>query len=114
MSWMSLLVLISSIMKKKIYIPKPIDTTDVKLPEQLYKLVEILAKDVHDTWAAHRFADGWTYGPQRDDTHRTHPCLVPYEELPETEREYDRATAIHTLKLITKLGFTIKANKNQS
>ena len=94
-------------MKKKKYIPKPIDTTDVKLPEQLYKLVEILAKDVHDTWAAQRFADGWTYGPQRNDEIKTHPCLVPYEELSDSEKEYDRNTALHTLNVITKLGFII-------
>lgn len=94
-------------MKMTKYIPNPIDTTDVVIPEQLNELVEVLAKDVHDTWAAGRIAEGWTYGPQRDDTHRTHPCLVPYEELPESEKEYDRATAIHTLKVITKLGFII-------
>lgn len=42
---------------------------------------------------------------------KTHPCLVPYEDLPEEEREYDRNTSVGTLKLIMKLGFTIKKYK---
>lgn len=94
-------------MKMTKYIPKPIDTTDVVIPEQLNELVDVLAKEVHDTWAAGRIAEGWTYGPERDDILKTHPCLVPYDELPESEKEYDRATALHTLKIITLLGFII-------
>jgi ryanodine receptor 2 len=35
------------------------------------------------------------------------PCLVPYDELPESEKAYDRDTSVETLKLITKLGFRI-------
>ena len=44
---------------------------------------------------------------RRDDEKKTHPCLVPYEELPEIEKDYDRNTAIGTLKLIQALGFDI-------
>ncbi|MBR5780829.1 MAG: Ryanodine receptor Ryr, partial [Bacteroidales bacterium] len=43
------------------------------------------------------------------DTLKTHPCLIPYEELPEVEKAYDRDTALGTLKLIKKLGFKITA-----
>ena len=89
------------------YIPQPIDTNDVSLPEELESLVEQMSKNVHEVWAATRIAQGWTYGSQRNDEKKTHPCLVPYEELPESEREYDRNTSIGTLKLIMKLGFTI-------
>ncbi len=89
------------------YIPQPIDTDDVRLPEELESLVEQMSKNVHEVWAATRIAQGWTYGSQRNDEKKTHPCLVPYEELPESEREYDRNTSIGTLKLIMKLGFTI-------
>ncbi len=94
-------------MKETKYIPQPIDTTDVKLPEELEQLVEQMSKNVHELWAEARIKQGWTYGEQRNDELKTHPCLVPYEELPEEEKEYDRNTSIETLKLIMKLGFKI-------
>ncbi len=94
-------------MNKKKYIPQPIDTHDVKLPEDLEMLVEQMSKNVHEVWAQTRISQGWTYGERRNDELKTHPCLIPYEELPEEEREYDRNTAIGTLKLIMKLGFKI-------
>ena len=94
-------------MKKKIYKPQPIDTSDVKLPIELEKLVEQMSKNVHEVWAETRIRQGWTYGSERNDELKTHPCLVPYEELPEEEKEYDRNTSISTLKLIMKLGFRI-------
>ena len=58
-------------------------------------------------WSQSRLSEGWTYGARRDDEKKTHPCLVPYEELPEIEKDYDRNTAIGTLKLIQALGFDI-------
>lgn len=92
---------------KQTYTPTPLDTRDIDLPKELEELIEEMARNVHDVWAQGRIAEGWTYGEQRDDKKRTHPCLVPYEELPDAEREYDRQTAVQTLKLILKLGFKI-------
>lgn len=89
------------------YIPSPADTSDIKLPDDLMPLIEEMAKNVHEVWARNRISEGWTHGPERDDTARTHPCLIPYEDLPESEKEYDRATSQETLKLILKLGFEI-------
>ena len=83
------------------------DTEDVRLPEELNELVEQMAKNVHEVWAQARIQQGWTWGPERNDALKHHPCLVPYEDLPESEREYDRNTSIETLKLICKLGFKI-------
>ena len=94
-------------MKTENYIPQPIDTSDVELPEELKPLVEEMAKNVHEVWAETRIKQGWTYGEQRNDELKTHPCLVPYEELPEEEKVYDRNTSIDTLKFILKEGFTI-------
>lgn len=94
-------------MKQKTYIPQPVDTTGVELPEELKILVEEMSKNVHEVWAETRIQQGWTYGEQRNDELKTHPCLVPYEELPDSEKEYDRNTSIGTLKLIMKLGFKI-------
>ncbi len=91
----------------KDYIPSPVDTSDVKLPEELMQLVEAMARNVHDVWAQTRIEQGWSYGTERNDTLKQHPCLVDYEDLPESEREYDRNTAIGTLKLIYKLGFRV-------
>ena len=63
----------------------PVDTSHVELPEELDRLAEMIAKNVHEVWAEGRMKDGWTYGSQRNDTERKHPCLVPYEELSEEE-----------------------------
>ena len=92
---------------KKNYIPHPMDTTDIQLPEDLTPLIEQMAKNVHEVWAQSRMEQGWTYGEERNDALKHHPCLVPYEELPEIEKAYDRDTALGTLKLISKLGFRI-------
>ena len=92
---------------KKNYVPQPVDTSDVQLPQELSELVEKMAKNVHEVWAQSRISQGWTYGPERSDALKHHPCLVPYEELPEVEKAYDRDTALGTLRLICKLGFKI-------
>jgi ryanodine receptor 2 len=93
-------------MKEK-YIPQPIDTSDIQLPEELNVLKEKMSKNVHEVWAKNRIEQGWNYGETRNDALKQHPCLVPYEELPEVEKKYDRDTVIGTLELICKLGFKI-------
>lgn len=90
------------------YKPNPIDTSKVELPEELFELMEQIAENVHENWSESRIAEGWTYGEVRDDVKRTTPCLVPYSQLPESEKEYDRKTALQTLKLITMLGYKIE------
>ena len=92
------------------YNPKPIDTSDITLPEELVALTEKIAENVHDVWAVGRIEQGWTYGSVRDDAKKETPCLVPYNELPESEKEYDRNTAMETLKLIIKMGYSICHN----
>lgn len=96
---------------KKNYIPSPVDTSGTRLPEELEPLVEHMARNVHEVWAQGRIRQGWTYGAERNDALKQHPCLVPYDQLPENEKEYDRNTAIETLKLIMKLGFKISKEK---
>lgn len=93
---------------KQSYLPQPKDTSNVELPEELNGLIEEMAKNVHEVWAYGRMQQGWSYGEERNDKLKTHPCLIPYEELSEQEREYDRNTALSTLKLINKLGFKIE------
>jgi hypothetical protein len=72
------------------------------------EIAELLAKNTHEVWAAARIAEGWKYGVERNDERKEHPCLIPYKELPENEKEYDRNTALETLRLIEELGFEIK------
>jgi hypothetical protein len=89
------------------YEPKPIRTSGVQLPPAILVLGERLAENAHDIWARQRFADGWKYGPQRDDRLKENPCLVPYNDLPDSEKEYDRLAAMETLKAILALGYEI-------
>ena len=90
------------------YTPKPVDTTAVALPQPLLELTEKIAENVHENWAESRIKEGWVYGPERNDQKKTTPCLVPYDQLPETEKAYDRNTALETLKLIVALGYKIE------
>lgn len=90
------------------YTPKPVDTTKIKLPEELLTLTEKIAENVHENWAAQRMSEGWTYGEKRDDAKKQTPCLVPYSELTESEKEYDRNTALESIKLIVALGYKIE------
>ena len=89
------------------YKPNPIDTSKIELPENLIELTEKIAENVHENWSIGRIADGWTYGETRDDDKKTTPCLVPYSELSDSEKEFDRVTALQTLKLIVALGYKI-------
>ena len=89
------------------YEPKPIDTSNIVLDRGLAGLTELLARNAHENWAKQRMTEGWRYGPKRDDQKKEHPCLVPYEQLPESEKEYDRKTAMETIKTIQALGYRI-------
>ena len=90
------------------YKPQPIDTSAVKLDRDILELCELISKNTHEVWSESRIKDGWSYGAERNDTEKLHPCLIPYEELPESEKEYDRNTSLQTLKLIVKLGYRIE------
>ena len=96
------------------YMPNPINTSDVKLPKEILELCEKLAQNTHEVWAKGRVEQGWVYGKERNDEKKETPCMVPYEELSESEKDYDRNTAIETLKLIVKLGYKIvKEQENE-
>jgi len=89
------------------YQPRPIDTAQVNLPPHLMALLERLAENAHDLWALQRIKDGWRLGPRRDDAAKIHPCLVPYADLPDSEREYDRIAVVGALKATLALGYQI-------
>ena len=74
----------------KNYVPQPVDTSDIQLPEELSELVEQMAKNVHEVWAQSRMEQGWTWGEERSDALKQHPCLVAYEDLPEIEKAFKK------------------------
>jgi hypothetical protein len=90
------------------YEPKPIDTSKVDLSDEIFDLTEYLAENAHEVWAQQRMAEGWHYGPRRDEAKKEHPSLVPYKDLPESEKDYDRGTALETLKVMLALGYRIE------
>lgn len=90
------------------YVPKPIDTSAVSLPPELNALAERLAENAHDLWAEQRMKEGWRWGTQRDDAKKLHPCLVPYDQLPESEKTYDRIAVQGALRAIVALGYCIR------
>lgn len=92
------------------YVPEPMDLSNVQIPASLEPLVEQLAENVHNVWAKERIQTGWTYGPQRSDALKQTPLLVPYQDLPESEKIYDRNTALETLRFILASDFEIKKN----
>jgi hypothetical protein len=90
------------------YSPHTIDTLHVELPSDLQELVERLAENNHDHWAQQRMSEGWRHGATRNDGEKEHPDLVPYDQLLETEKEYDRKTVVEALKAIIALGYEVK------
>lgn len=94
-------------MEKNTYTPNPINLDDVQLPPYLEDLKEAIAENVHEVWSAGRIREGWTYGPERDDKLKKHPDIIPYSELTDGEKQFDRETAMNTIKLVIKLGYEI-------
>jgi hypothetical protein len=88
--------------------PRPVDDAGIELSDDLLALTEQLAENAHDHWARRRIAEGWSWGPARDDAAKKHPCLVPYDQLPESEKQYDRDSALETLRAILALGYRIE------
>ena len=89
------------------YVPKPEDTSNVVLSKEILDISEIIAKNTHENWAKNKLDDGWIYGKVLDEDKKTHPCLVEYEKLSEEDKDYDRTTAIETIKLLVKMGYKI-------
>lgn len=89
------------------YIPKPEDTSDVLLSQEILDMTELIAKNTHENWAKNKLEDGWVYGDTLDDEIKTHPCLMEYEKLSEEDKDYDRTTALEAIKLLIKKGYKI-------
>ena len=90
------------------YEPKSPDLSTVELPKDLINLVEQLAEITHDNWVRQRLADGWVHGQHRDDLLKEHPCIVPYDDLPESEKEYDRKISLGVVQGMLALGYRVE------
>lgn len=90
-----------------VYEPSPIGLDDVELSEDLSELQEAIAENAHEIWAKNRRDQGWSYGPERNDQKKETPDMIPYCNLPESEKLYDREMAMQTLKLVKKLGWEL-------
>lgn len=89
------------------YIPKPLDTSDVVLSDDIMELAEALSRNTHEIWSMGRINEGWVYGDKLDMSAKTHHCLIPYEELPESEKDFDRRTSQEAIKFLIKSGYKI-------
>jgi voltage-gated potassium channel Kch len=70
--------------------------------------IERLAELEHERWKRDKEAAGWRYGPERDDDTRIHPSLVPYEELPASEKDKDRTAMRDLRQMLAEAGFAIE------
>ena len=87
------------------YKPHPINLSDVKLEKEILELRETIAENAHEVWAKVRRDEGWIYGPKRDDSEKTDPNLLPYDLLPEKEKERFRQISMESIKFLKKLGW---------
>ena len=88
-------------------VPNPINVDDVVLPKEVENLTEYIAENAHEEWAKGKIKDGWVYGPKRDEKKKQSFDLIPYCELLDSEKEYDRKMAMNTLRVLYKLGYEI-------
>ena len=79
----------------------------MELNPELIELGEAIAENAHEVWAMKRREEGWTWGQERNDSKKETPVMVPYSNLPESEKDYDRELAMQTLKLVKKIGYRI-------
>lgn len=93
------------------YNPQPVDLSHVQLPEGMDSLRELLAAHNHDTWAANKMSprNGYVYGKETNDQADppTHCDLIPYEDLDDEKKKWDRDTAEASIRLLIHLGYTI-------
>lgn len=78
-----------------------------KLPAEITGLMEKLAENIHEIWAWQKMKEGWTFGETLDRNSKEHPSLKPYSELDESQKAYDRNTAMATMGFVLDEGYSI-------
>jgi len=72
-------------------------------------ILDLLARMEHDRWCRERVDDGWRHGSQRDNDKRIHPMLVPWTDMPDDMKEYDRDSVRHLPEFLLKSGYAISS-----
>ena len=90
------------------YVPNPINVDDIVLPEKIAELTEYIAENTHEEWAKQRFKEGWTFAPKTNKKLKQSFDLIPYCELLDSEKEYDRKMAMNTLRVLYKIGYRLE------
>ena len=76
------------------YLPRPLDLSSVSLPQTVGPLIERMAENIHNVWAADRIGEGWTYGVSEDPTLKQNPAMVPYQLLDEKVKDSNRCVLL--------------------
>lgn len=84
------------------------ESREIDIPAEIDERIEAIAERIHEAWRQQRIADGWSFGPVRDDDRKQHPSLVPYDDLDDAEQEYDRLTARETIRTLLEMGYRIE------
>ncbi|TMW63043.1 hypothetical protein Poli38472_005661 [Pythium oligandrum] len=95
------------------YQPRPIQTSDVILPDWMQLDRETLAAQLHFDWCRSKHLAGWVHGPMRDDGARVHPSLVPIRDLPSDAHELNLRCVDETLKCILALGCRVEKKRTR-
>ena len=69
--------------------------------------IEQYAIEEHDDWMSGKIKDGWSYAPTRDDIQKKHNCLVPWSQLSDMYKEYDRDVAKNVIKLAAMVNMKV-------
>ena len=85
----------------------PSTTSDDTVAGLVERNIELLAEAEHDGWMEQKYRDGWTHGATRDETAKTHPCLVRYAILSEQEKDKDRSAVRHYVDIVGLSGHKI-------
>jgi len=70
-------------------------------------LLDLLARLEHDRWSREKIDAGWRYAPRREPQDRIHECLIPWDEMPDDLRQYDRQYVQNLPELLFKTGYAI-------
>ena len=92
------------------YVQRLLNTPETRrdpIPSDLAPVVEAMAASSHEGWRTAKTADGYVWGPAVDDTAKTHPLIVGYEDLPEDNKEECLRNAVEALDLLLQVGCRI-------
>ena len=91
------------------HLPTAVQLADITwwlAPRYLDPLTEAMAINMHETWAASRREQGWSWGKSRDDDSKKHPDLMPYECMPDSSLAFDRRLSLSIVRHVLGRGYS--------